>query len=714
MTALRETLVEQLSRFDDAAFEALANRGLLRRARKDLEKQDPVILEDTPTHLELGVGEHRVRFDARGPAFAQCSCPAGTICQHILAAALSLQARAAQSEPASASPAATVPDDAPAAPLRELHDALLAMSQAVLVKHAGKAGYRWAWQFVQDLDPESGLSLGGERHVVIGFRHPSITFRYMGGGPESLVADVQTTQLAKQQVAAVLAYRRAHGVDIPEPESVAKASAPGLDLGKDHAPAVRGEEDRHDSRDRLRTNVQRLLEDCVGLGLSHLSAGIQQRFATVAVWAQGAEYYRLALLLRRIADHVEMLLERAGGADEERLFEEMSLAAALTSALGAADARGESPARLLGRSRSRYEEVPTLELLGLGAHAWHSASGYLGLTMLFWSPKEQRFFACTDARPELQRGFDPVARYRAAGPWSGLGAPAHATGRSLTLIAPHANRQGRLSLSEATTATVRDAPGFADRLAPCRVWAELAASRSRAMRSLLAEPEPMRDWVVLEPARWTAAQFDPVRQSLTWVLEDRDGEGLELQLPYSPYTEHAITRIEQCSKESPREGTLVVVRLHTLANGIVGEPLSLVRRSPRPGENVVDALHFDAPPTTGTVSRWVARLRQLGTNSGTGGSPAPAPVSDPGHPALVDCRLWLQRQAERGFADERETALEAEFKTQMERLQSRGYLTFGKLPSPSDALARSLLQANYVCLQYEQLVDGSRANPIDD
>ena len=55
MSSLREALHLQLARFDDDAFTALANRGLLRRARKDLEKETPEIVEQR--NADGGVGE---------------------------------------------------------------------------------------------------------------------------------------------------------------------------------------------------------------------------------------------------------------------------------------------------------------------------------------------------------------------------------------------------------------------------------------------------------------------------------------------------------------------------------------------------------------------------------------------------------------------------------------------------------------------------------
>lgn len=723
MNTVRSALVAQLARFDEDAFVALANRGLLRRAHKDLEKQAAKILEDSDQTLRIGLGEHSISFDGRGPAHAQCSCPASGICQHILAAAIALQglgeaaAGQAGAEPPPA-PGPTAGDAGATATsvrpaleknddgvLGELHSALLLIAHAELLKHAGRAGYRWAWQFVDDLDLERDVSFGGERNIVIGFRHPRVTLRYMGGGVDSLVADCASAHVAKQQVAAVLAYRRTHGHENPVPEPTAKEKALVLDFGKEHALADSIDETQHRSRERLRASVATLLHDCVELGLSHLSQSIQERFATLAVWAQGADYYRLALLLRRIADHVSSLLERAGDADEHRLFDEMAFAYGLVGALAASAIQGSSPAHLVGRSRSRYEEIGALELLGLGAHTWRTPSGYVGLTMLFWSEQDRNFFVCSEARPAIQRGFNPVARYQAPGPWAGLAAPSMATGRSLRLLNAQINNTGRISGADSTVASIQATEGFAARLAPCSLWSTLALARAEARGSLLSEHDPMRDWVILAPTRWGEARFDQNRQVLSWQVYDLVGERMELELDYSDYTDHAIKRIEKLDANDLAPGTLLVARIRGTAGRIVGEPLSIIRAAPRAGENPVDCLHFDPAPENGSVSRWIAKFR---TRSDSASAPAElaAMPDETRFGALWDLKQWLRQQAERGMPKERTAALWVDVKTRTGQLAAHGFTILGNTPRAGISPAAWAIQANYLCMQYESLRGG--------
>ncbi|MDL5034051.1 hypothetical protein QRD43_19285 [Pelomonas sp. APW6] len=723
MTSLRARLQEQLARYDDEGFAALANRGLLRRAQKDLERLTVHVSEDADTQVVVTVGEQHITFDERGPAKARCDCPASGVCQHILAAALGLRqlaeagAGAAPSVPADRP--ATGPDAAPSAeppqageppvdPLAPLREALLAISPAALLRHAGKAGYRWAWQCVQDHDDTSWLRIGGSSHLVLTLQQPRLTLRYMGGGLEQLIADVALARIEKYQVAAVLAFQRAHGQALTPPEPAAAPRTQALDLGMDHALAATGAASLPVTRERLRLSARRLFADAVELGLSHLSAGMQERFTTLAVWAQGAEYPSLALLLRRLADHVELLLERAGGADEHRLLDELTLAHALVDALGAAAAQDLTPARLLGRARTRYDETGTLEVLGLGARPWRAASGYVGLTMLLWSPQEG-FLSCTDARPESLRGFDPVARYHAPGPWTGLGAPQRATGQRLALLGAQLNEARRLSARESTHVTMLPPQAeawSAEGLEPWTDWAALAASR-QAGRSLLDRPGPMEEWAFLQPDRIGPCRFDDHRQTLLWPLWDAGGRELVAELPYDRFNAPALAHLEALPAGSVTDGLIVVAQVRSLGGRLRAEPLSLIR----PGQaQPVSTLHFDAAPASPAAPGLLARWRQAwAARSETPRESGPPPVAVPG--ALLGARHTLQRLAERGLPSEVPDGWRAALQQLATETGVAGFTAFAAL-GPAARPGEALLRLNYIRLAYEAL-GGADADALE-
>ncbi len=711
---LRENLKSQLVRFDDEAFTTLANKGLLRRAYKDLEALESCAVTETNDAIIVVVGAQQVTFDARGPAGASCNCPASGVCQHILSAAIWLQ-RSTETTTAAETPYETAPvvyesdaetGSADPESYSDSHKKLLSFGFSSLLKHGGKPAYRWAWQFVQDLDHESSLRVSGDKYLVLSFEHPRITFRFMGNDLDSLIADSQTSHTAKYRVAAVLAYQLANGIAIQPPEAGDKLRTAALSLGKDHDLADSMDDAKSGSRKRLRTSVKQLLTECIELGLSHLSIGIHERYSTLAVWAQGAEYHRLALLLRRLADYVELLLERDGNADEHRLFDEMTLAYGLLTALENADKKNLSPAYLVGRAKNQYDAVTQLDLIGLGASPWRAASGYVGLTMLFWSIADRRFLSCTDARPESQRGFNPVARYKAPGPWSGLGSPAQASGNRVQLSSAQLNALGRISTSENSHATVKaitTAKELLSHLDICSQWSQLYQARANARQSLLAEPQPMRDWVALKPERYAETRFDQARQTLIWPLFDRDGQVIHVELPYSEFNSHAIDRIEKLDMPALSKNGVLIARVRATAEGLVADPMSLIGHETNSSANPLDALFFNAAPASNLVAKAMSRFRRMTEHRDNDNAKSDIFFSQPF--MLEEFRTWTKRQVERGISSMANARVADELEEHFQRLRTSGFTGFSQQKKNKLPAAESILQSHYIGMQYMRLLD---------
>jgi hypothetical protein len=701
-SALQRELRRLLAAFDDDALAALANKGLLRRAAKDLEKAMPTVAEQTAEALVLAVGEHRVRLDRGGPAQAKCSCPATTTCQHVLTAILALQR-----VPVADDGAAIATDDGAVAPdATALHEALMAIDAEALRAHAGAQGHRWAVQFARDFDLQQHLRVEAKRAVVITLLRPHLVAHFAGGGVEALVVDGIPRNVEKHRAAVVLVYQRAHGRELGDDEAAPRGHQARLDLGADWTPALAAGDEVLGARARLCSAVQQLAGECLAIGLCHLSPHVQQRLATLAVWAQGAELPRLARLLRRVADHVDLLLQRAGAADEHRLFDDLAIACGLAAALAHAAAAGKAPTALVGSARSRFHDVATLELFGLGARTFRSPTGHRGLTMVFWSPPDRAFTTCTDARPAAMRGFDPIARYRQPGPWTGLGAPQQATGRRVTLTSARRDEHGRVAANERTHALVTALDDAALAAMPAIVsWRELGAHLDEAMPpSLLAEARPLRQWALLRPAAFAPARFDPVRQLLQWPLLDADGTTLLAMLPWHDGTRAAIRRIEGLDSAA-LAGAGVVAHLRRTSAAVIAEPLSLLRPATA---QPVDCLHFadaaDTPP-----AKW--------TSADANAPPSPtaattATIDLP--PALRHLRTLVQQLAERGVPPATERASLPALTSAIARAADAGFDAFPRTAAnPPAALPQQLLRVHYAILQYERLMAPAVDDPAD-
>lgn len=682
--SLRTDLAALLARWDDDAWTALANRGLLRRARKDLESLPVALGIETDDQVEVRVGERVVRFGPAGPAEATCSCTSTVTCQHVITAGLWLAAThagsgAPESDATSGAPAAD--QSASTSTVDDLHEELMALDPSALTSHAGLPGYRWAHQLLDDADTPP--TIRRDTYLAVAFDQPALTVRYLGGGLEALVLDQQVPNVERYRVAAVLAYQRAHGLTHPPPPVPRRSGAPETETALS----------RVESRTRLRATVAALLRDTVAVGVSHLSPAIHDRMVTSATWAQGVEYHRLALHLRRLADQIDLLLARSALADDVRLLDDLAAGHALVAALESAASAGPEPTALVGRARTTYDTVRSLDLVGLGGRPWRTGSGYHGLTCVFWCASRGRMVTWTDTRPEALVGFEPRARWQQPAPWTGLATPATSAGRRVLLTHAQLSADGRLSGVESTSAAVTalDSDDVITLLPVVESWAGLAPAQPRS----LSDPaDPAAAWTVLRPAGSLPAQWDPARQTLSWALLDHDHQAVVLELPWSRLHAHAIGRLEAIGERLP-DGALVVARVQRLRGELVGEPLSVVH--PGRSINPVDSLHFDDGPEP-VRSSLVARLLQTGTPDQV--VPAePADARAPMPVRLTELRSLVEREAQRGCAGSVPGSVQGRLAQAHRALRRDGYSLFAEHPDdvpPAECLLRSLYLVHQV------------------
>ena len=134
----------------------------------------------------------------------------------------------------------------------------------------------------------------------------------------------------------------------------------------------------------------------------------------------------------------------------------------------------------------------------------------------------------------------------------------------------------------------------------------------------------------------------------------------------------------------------------------VAEPLSLIRCLPAGADaSPVDSLYFDATPKEGLVGRVLSKLRR---RPGALDDPSEAAISSV-PPLLSDARHGLRLLAERGLAEGATTAARDELESRLTRLAAAGFSAFGKCISADTAAA--VLRAQYLCMQYEHLLDDS-------
>ncbi len=555
MSPLESRLRRLAASLDAAALEALASKGLLRRAQKDLEHGIPTrIAGETESTLRVRVGDFEVVLPDSGPATAACSCPAAGVCQHILTAVLFLQQAASEIVPEPL-PGVTLPEPTDT-PDREL----TSITPEQLEQWAGKASFKAGLKLASQSAPE--IVRGGAIHICFPALNAEVHF-VPGGGLEGMIIRGRKGDGRQFIVAAVIAFQRAEGKEWNLPAQAA---------------ALEASEDAPRSRSEVLASCQTLLEETLSNGLSRISTANQQRWTTLAVSALGVNLPRLALLLRGIGDEAALVVARDARSDLARMLARMAQAHALCTAL---QNGGDNPrADLAGLHRTRYDEVGHLDLVGAAAWPWRTASGYEGLTVLFWDAAAKHWNSWTESRPRHQLAdFKPAARYTQPGPWEGAESPRQLARSTFRLMNARRNPSHRLSGSSKSRVLVTGPAELQQQgLVAIEDWTQLLQQANTHTAVGLKETNPLDLIFALKPLAWGERGFDAVTQVFTWVLADVHQRPLLMEIGFDEFTEPAIKFLEGVSPES-LGGARIIGRIQPTPRGLSLHPYSIHTRN---------------------------------------------------------------------------------------------------------------------------------------
>lgn len=494
---------QMICSLDTVALEALASRGLLRRAKKDLERHPAITISEDGGLLRARYESRDIVIPNAGPSQATCSCPAPGYCHHILVVLLHVQADGMGDPAMSISPG----------------------------QHA-------------EPDPNQWIDAAAEG--------PSPPRPRKGGRRASGSAEIQH-------------------------------------------PCIEA--------------CRRLLNDSFAVGLAHLARSHAERFQTLAISVK-ADLPRPGRLLQSIAHDTKLLVDRDARSDTSRLFDRAAELHALLTVIEGGPYRLASD--LVGSHRTTYEDVGSLDLMGVAAYPWRTASGYEGLTVLFRDMQNHLWNTWSESRPVSQAGtFSAVGRYRSPGPWEGADSPEHLAQNRFRLRHARRNLEHRLSSSTRTLALRTGTADILDAGVPILERWEPLRQELQARSPLSLQPDRLLDVVaVIRPRGWERRWFDPIQQTFSWIVTDAADAPLTIEIPFDELSAPGIRYLESLSPEE-LEGCAVVGRLQHGGDRLRLWPFALHP----PGKQMV-ALYLGAGPAGTSQTESDMRPRPTGRTEG--------------------------------------------------------------------------------------------------
>jgi hypothetical protein len=663
----RSALRTMLAGLDDAALEALASRGLLRRAAADAEAGKVRIEEENEKSAKLVVDGETVQLSATGAAAGSCTCPAPGICRHRLAAMVYL--RRSEAAPAEVEAVDWV-------------SVFSAITPADLARFAGRAAWREvrARHEARDDHEKRAVEIapqGKTLLVRLSASQPPVTF-LAGGGLKAAISKAPVRARKGHIVAAALAARDALGLPPPAVE-------PAADADSVVAPVAQA---------RSLEDVQNFLERAYATALAVSPVALEEEARRLSVAGRVEALPRLAAMLRRLAAALSAQRARDADADPDQLLAMIAETYGLCVALGASNEVLRS--KLAGQTRQDYADVGGLDLVGLGARLWEAPSGAHGVTTHFFAPGSGQNFSLTLARGDrADPQFQPTTAFHHTPIW---GAPmARLCAARVRLPHAQASAAGRLSTSAAARARLEPWTPKRDGVRPwaCAFddWTALEKRLRLVFTPRLTDATALDTAVVLLFSRHAPARFDELTQTLLWPLADTAGRWIALMLPYEGVERERIATLEQCIGTERAWAVLAVAAAD--AGRIELRPYALWGA----GQRLLD--FSPAPRHKGSrIDLLLARLRRVASRSASAPQvlAAGASASD----GLLG-RAWgtLLRRAELGEGGLRESFV-VEAGELAGKLMAAGFASlaphFRRLNQTSEATAANCLRAAYAVL----------------
>ncbi len=580
----RTRLQRLLASLNEPALVALANKGLVRRAAKDLEAGNLSYQEEEDVLIVHGPG-WTVRMPPTGPADAEDDTRASGVTRQVLAATLYLQNIWVNTEDSPTEP--TEPEG------ETLRKQLAAISPEHLQRWAGKRVVQTALTYLQNEEVIVTSDVG----VAIRFESHEVEVRLLGAAkslrPSALLDRVISTApkaVHREWIAAsVLALWREDGQNIKDRLQAANAESRSMVPG----------------RNEVLARALNAMEALVATGVAHPSSGAVEQFFTLSVSSRANDLPRLSRLLRSIADQLALIQSRDVKGSTDLLLNLVALAHAMAEATQSAGLA--APTTLTGRHRTEYDGRGNLTLTGLGAYPWKTASGYEGLTLLFWDAAARSFRTWSDSRPVGSADrFSPTAAYTNGLVWE-TAAPLELCRSSFEVKGAKWNDVGRLSsISQAVEDRKATVLGDVD-LSPVSfdTWTRLAEYARSTYPLGLRDSNPLARIVVLSPTQWGERVFDETQQRFMWDLLDAEQAVVRLSVPW---TELNVSMVEFLEAVKPEREKLsaVIARISFSSDGASFEPLSLLGS----GEHAVLNPAFDAARICSKQSALLRRLRE--------------------------------------------------------------------------------------------------------
>lgn len=503
---------------NEAFLVTLANKGLYKRALKDLETTGQIELSAADGNMQVRLDDITVCLN---PNLSQstCSCPSKTVCKHILMGILAAAGYASS---------AATPEPASPEPWKELKTADLAQ----LRKQAGKKLFEDSLRLIQD-GWTADFTEGDILEATINTENITLYFP-KEDSLNRAVCKCGESGLCKHKLIAILSYLSRQGLLSSE----SAGSQPELSLLSEDA--------IHVLKGASRFIIGILEKGLISCGENESETAIQYsiRLETCGIG-------NLARLFRSLSSDIENMQAKHVGFQPMTTFATLSRLHNTLTLILRNTQNQEVLSKLIEGTRSDYYTTPVGHFTGLGAYPWQTRSGYFGITAYFFYHEKQSICTLTSSMAGYYEQTQSLVnaehlkqQLEKQSFWGNNASLARLSVSALLLRNFKLNRQNRLSSSTQTQCEIGDKVklGNLDTLLTIPELTDPTIPPGQHYDYFRKkQPEQL---VLVSFTHLMEVRFSASEQKLYFTMTDGENE-VDGSLAYSELNRNAIRKLEQ-------------------------------------------------------------------------------------------------------------------------------------------------------------------------
>lgn len=553
-------LIEGLAKIDDDYLIGISNKGIVKRAYKDLEQasveyaQEGDILhasvDDCVCQIMLPVVE------------SKCSCPSRSICKHIVMAVIyaknntkntsmeecinenvTMQNTIVDNSNENSSKCGYSDANTEKADNtndKALIDTYLSTEYSLekIQKKLGASAYKKVMEYIS-ISEEPQITIGSV--ITVHFKDIDTTVKLLEP-IEYSTCTCHKKELCTHKAQAILYYQLSKGIIQKEQLKTA---------------AVTEEKQQfdYDEIGKLTDTMQDLLGELMFSGLSRTANELVLSCERMAVMCHNlllADYERR---FRSLSENLDLYFKRHASFSLGRLMREVTELYQKTEALKQALATGDIY-MLAGKNRSDYMPSKPLVLMGMGQRYFKSKTGYEGDTTYFLEENTGEWYTYTNARPvfyeknKRQQAFST----KAAAPWNLNCNMEELSAVTVYLSQGKVNDENRLSSTKEASAGIIGKRSLSKDVVKAHIYDDfekLFEAKFGAWHKL-SELTETQKLAIIKPESVEDAVFDSISQVFSMKLLDKENRVLIVKVSYSKEENYTIRYLERLYKRIQR------------------------------------------------------------------------------------------------------------------------------------------------------------------